>query len=50
MDMPYTNLTKTELVFIEEYYHFGMNDRKIAERLKRGHETAYRILRQLATA
>lgn len=46
--MSYTHLTKTELVFIEEYYHFGLNGRKIAERLKRGHETIYRILRQLA--
>src|SRR5699024_2253595 len=46
-DMSYTHLTKTELVFIEEYHAFGLSGRKIAKKLKRGHETIYRIVRQL---
>src|SRR5699024_8070459 len=45
--MSYTHLTKTELVFIEEYHAFGLSGRKIAKKLKRGHETIYRIVRQL---
>src|SRR5699024_6826578 len=47
--MSYTHLTKTELVFIEEYHEFGFSGRKIAERLKRSHETIYRIIRKLNT-
>src|SRR5690625_2081392 len=45
--MSYTHLTKTELVFIEEYHKFGLSGRKIAKKLKRGHETIYRVIRQL---
>lgn len=45
--MSYTHLTKTELVFIEEYHEFGLSGRKIAEKLKRGHEAIYRVIRQL---
>src|SRR5699024_6971009 len=45
--MSYTHLTKTELVFIEEYHAFGLSGRKIAKKLKRGHETIYRIVREL---
>src|SRR5699024_439965 len=45
--MSYTHLTKTELVFIEEYHAFGLSGRKIAKKLKRGHETIYRVVRQL---
>ena len=36
--MSYTHLTKTELVFIEEYHAFGLSGRKIAKILKRGQE------------
>ncbi|MET3682915.1 IS30 family transposase [Alkalibacillus flavidus] len=46
--MSYTHLTKTELVFIEEYHAFGLSGRKIAKKLKRGHESVYRIIRKLA--
>lgn len=46
--MSYTHLTKTELIFIEEYHKFGHSGRKIAQNLKRGHETIYRIIRQLS--
>lgn len=45
--MSYTHLTKTELVFIEEYHEFGLSGRKIAKKLKRGHEAIYRVIRQL---
>lgn len=45
--MSYTHLTKTELVFIEEYHDFGLSGRKIAKKLKRGHEAIYRVIRQL---
>lgn len=45
--MSYTHLTKTELIFIEEYHAFGLSGRKIAKKLKRGHESVYRIIRQL---
>lgn len=45
--MSYTHLTKTELVFIEEYHAFGLTGRKIAEKLNRSHETIYRIIRKL---
>lgn len=45
--MPYTHLTKTELVFIEEYHNIGLSGRKIAKNLKRGHEAIYRVIRQL---
>ncbi|AUJ23924.1 IS30 family transposase [Virgibacillus dokdonensis] len=45
--MSYTHLTKTELVFIEEYHEFGLSGRKIANKLKRGHEAVYRVIRQL---
>ena len=45
--MSYTHLTKTELVFIEEYHEFGLKGRKIAARLGRGHEAVYRVIRQL---
>lgn len=45
--MSYTHLTKTELVFIEEYHEFGLLGRKIAKKLKRGHEAIYRVIRQL---
>lgn len=45
--MSYTHLTKTELVFIEEYHEFGLSGRKIADKLKRGHESIYRVIRQL---
>src|SRR5699024_1956857 len=47
--MSYTHLTKTELVFIEEYHAFGLTGRKIAEKLKRGHEAIYRVIRKLNT-
>jgi len=42
-DISYTYLTKTELVFIEEYHELGHTGRKIAKKLKRGHEIIYRI-------
>src|SRR5690625_7067231 len=45
--MSYTHLTKTELVFIEDYHGIGLSGRKIAKKLKRGHETIYRVIRQL---
>ena len=45
--MSYTHLTKTELVFIEEYHEFGLSGRKIAKKLKRGHEAIYRVIRKL---
>src|SRR5699024_12318143 len=45
--MYYTHHTKTELVFIEQYHAFGLSCRKIAKKLKRGHEPIYRIVRQL---
>jgi len=45
--MSYTHLTKTELIFIEEYHAIGLSGRKIAEKLKRGHEAVYRVVRQL---
>ncbi|HLG26519.1 MAG TPA: IS30 family transposase [Paenisporosarcina sp.] len=45
--MSYTHLTKTELVFIEEYHSIGHTGRKIAKTLQRGHETIYRVIRQL---
>lgn len=45
--MYYTDLTKTELVFIGEYHQFGLSGRKIAEKLKGGHEAVYRVIRQL---
>jgi len=31
--MSYTHLTKTELVFIEEYHEIGISGRKIAKNL-----------------
>src|SRR5699024_8517014 len=46
-DISYTYLTKTELVFIEEYHELGHTGRKIAKKLQRGHETIYRVIRQL---
>lgn len=45
--MSYTHLTKTELIFIEEYHETGLSGRKIAGKLKRGHEAVYRVVRQL---
>src|SRR5699024_11936282 len=45
--MSYTHLTKTELIFIENYHAIGMKGRQIAEKLRRGHEAIYRVLRQL---
>jgi len=45
--MSYTHLTKTELIFIEEYHSFGLKGRQIADKLQRGHETIYRIIRKL---
>ena len=45
--MSYTHLTKTELVFIEEYHEIGLSGRKIAKKLTRGHEAIYRVTRQL---
>lgn len=45
--MSYTHLTKTELIFIEEYFAINLNGREIAERLKRGSEAVYRVIRQL---
>ena len=45
--MSYTHLTKTELVFIEEYHEIGLSGRKIAKKLTRGHEAIYRVIRQL---
>src|SRR5690625_4707998 len=45
--MSYTHLTKTELIFIEEYYTIGFKGRQIAEKLQRGHESIYRVIRQL---
>ncbi|HLR70382.1 MAG TPA: hypothetical protein VK085_03015 [Pseudogracilibacillus sp.] len=45
--MSYTHLTKTELVFKEEYHELGHTGRKIAKKLKRGQETIYSIIRQL---
>src|SRR5690625_1352758 len=45
--MSYTHLTKTELVFIEDYHGIGLSGRKLAKKLKRGHETIYRVIRQL---
>src|SRR5699024_4626727 len=47
--MSYTHLTKTELVFIEEYHAFSLTGRKIAKKLKRGHEAIYRVIRKLNT-
>ena len=46
-DMSYAHLTRTDLVFIVEYHSLGHTGRKIAENLKRGHETIYRVIRQL---
>src|SRR5699024_2824932 len=45
--MSYTHLTKTELIFIENYHAIGMKGRQIAKKLRRGHEAIYRVLRQL---
>lgn len=45
--MSYTHLTKTEIIFIEEYFTLGLKGRTIAKRLQRGHEAVYRIIRQL---
>jgi len=45
--MSYTHLTKTELIFIEEYHKFNLSGREIAEKLKRGHEAVYRVIRKL---
>lgn len=45
--MSYNHLTKTELIFIEKYHTFGLTGRKIAKKIKRGHETVYRIIRLL---
>lgn len=45
--MSYTHLTKTELIFIEKYHLFGLSGHQIADKLKRGHESIYRIIRQL---
>lgn len=45
--MSYTHLTKTELIFIEEYHAFGLKGREIARKLHRGHEAVYRIIRQI---
>lgn len=36
--MSYTNLTKTELVFIDEYHNFDLSGRKNAKKSERGHE------------
>jgi len=45
--MSYTHLTKTELIFIEEYHTIGIKGRQIAKKLQRGHEAIYRIIRKL---
>src|SRR5690625_3106468 len=45
--MSYTHLTKTELIFIEKYFEVGLKGRQIAEKLQRGHESIYRVIRQL---
>src|SRR5699024_12296066 len=45
--MSYTYLTKTELVFREEYHEIGLTGRKIAKKLTRSHEAIYRVIRQL---
>jgi|SRR5690625_3026895 len=45
--MSYTHLTKTELVFIEEYHEIGLTGRKIAKKLTRSHEAIYRVISQL---
>lgn len=45
--MSYTHLTKTELIFIEEYFAIGLKGRQIASKLKRGHEAIYRVIREL---
>jgi len=45
--MSYTHLTKTELIFVEEYHATGLKGRKIAERLQRGHESIYQVIRQI---
>lgn len=45
--MSYTHLTKTEIIFIEEYFLIGLKGREIAKRLQRGHEAVYRIIRKL---
>lgn len=47
--MSYTHLTNTEIIFIEEYFLIGLKGREIAKRLQRGHESVYRIIRQLKT-
>src|SRR5699024_4173473 len=45
--MSYTHLTKTDMEYIEDYHAIGLSGRKIAKKLKRGHETIYRVIRQL---
>src|SRR5699024_4515752 len=45
--MSYTHLTKTELIFIEEYHKLNLYDREIAEKLHLGHEAVYRVIRKL---
>src|SRR5699024_1088652 len=45
--MSYTHLTKTELVFIEDYHGIDLSGRKLSKKLKPGHETIYRMIRQL---
>src|SRR5699024_1389616 len=45
--MSYTHLTKTEIIFIEEYHKFNLSGREIAEKRKRGHEAVYRVSRTL---
>lgn len=45
--MSYIHLTKTELIFIEEYHFFGHSGRTIAKKIKRGHEAIYRVIRQI---
>src|SRR5690625_5674213 len=45
--MSYTHLTKTELIFIEEYFSIGYKGHKIATKLGRGPETVYRIIRKI---
>src|SRR5699024_61393 len=47
--MSYTHLTKTDLVFIVDYHAIGLSGRKIAKKLKRGHDTIYRLIRLLKT-
>jgi len=41
--MSYTHLTKTELKF----FSIGLKGRQTAGKLKRGHESIYRVIRQL---